>query len=118
MLACGFTWERGYQAMTTLLERDRLPELVFATNDVMALGALAAVRDAGKSVPGDVALAGFGDTAPLRDVTPTLTTVGIPMEFLGTKATELALAAPDTREVVTVPCEVIVRDSTPARSTS
>lgn len=118
VLTCAFTWEGGYQAMTTLLERDHLPELVFATNDVMALGALAAAREAGKSVPRDVALAGFGDTAPLRDVTPGLTTVRIPMEYLGTKATDLALAAPDTREVVTVPCEVIVRESTPARSSS
>ncbi|MBO0609325.1 LacI family DNA-binding transcriptional regulator [Myceligenerans salitolerans] len=71
-----------------------LPELVFAVNDVMAVGAMAAVRDAGLGVPDDVAVAGFDDIPTLRDVTPALTTVHIALERIGEAATHLALGEP------------------------
>ncbi|GAB3172648.1 hypothetical protein GCM10027059_42470 [Myceligenerans halotolerans] len=111
-----------------------LPELVFAVNDVMAVGAMAAVRDAGLSVPDDVAVAGFDDIPTLRDVTPALTTVHIALERIGEAATKLALGAPTGLEPapeadaettegleatspasVTVHGEVILRASTPHR---
>ncbi len=49
-------------------------ELVFAANDVMAVGALSAIRDAGLTPGADVAVAGFDDIPTVRDVTPPLTT--------------------------------------------
>ncbi len=56
-----FTRDGGYEAMSGLLASGFVPDCVFAVNDVMALGALARLRSAGLSVPGDVAVAGFDD---------------------------------------------------------
>jgi LacI family transcriptional regulator len=89
-------------------------EVIFAVNDVMAIGAMTAVREAGL-VPGrDIAVAGFDDIDAARDVTPTLTSVRVPLRDLGRRALELALAddAPGTIEVQV---EVVLRESTPPR---
>jgi LacI family transcriptional regulator len=120
VLTCEFTRDGGYSAMSGLIERagggvaGNLPQLVFAVNDVMAVGAMAAVRDAGLSVPDDVAVAGFDDIHTLRDVSPGLTTVRIPLAEVGGQATELALGRSDLARTV-VSGEVVLRDSTPRR---
>jgi len=87
---------------------------VFAVTDVMAVGALARLRAAGISVPADIALAGFDDILTVRDVTPPLTTVRLPLKRMGEMAANLVLTDgdPDRPRVVPVPGEVIVRDST------
>lgn len=118
VLECPYTWEGGFGAAEDLLEGGARPEVIVATNDVMALGALAAARAAGIAVPGDVALAGFGGIATLRDVVPSLTTVAIPMARLGELATEMALRALDEAgpaDLATVSGEVVIGDSTPRR---
>jgi LacI family transcriptional regulator len=118
-----FTRDGGYDAMTRLLSRTtsaearaagNTPHVVFAVNDVMAVGAMAAVRDAGLSVPDDVAVAGFDDIHTLRDVSPGLTTVRIPLAEIGELATDLALGRSDQARTP-VRGEVVLRDSTPAR---
>lgn len=118
-----FTRDGGYDAMTRLISRTgaatadpqpNRPELVFAVNDVMAVGAMAAVRDAGLSVPDDVAVAGFDDIHTLRDVSPGLTTVRIPLAEIGELATDLALGRSDQARTP-VRGEVVLRDSTPPR---
>ncbi|WP_369370824.1 LacI family DNA-binding transcriptional regulator [Promicromonospora sp. Populi] len=118
-----FTRDGGYDAMTELLSRmtsaaaraaANTPEVVFAVNDVMAVGAMAAVRDAGLRVPDDVAVAGFDDIHTLRDVTPGLTTVRIPLAEIGALATDLALGRTDQVRAP-VQGEVVLRDSTPER---
>ncbi|MBI9113891.1 LacI family DNA-binding transcriptional regulator [Sanguibacter suaedae] len=108
-----FTRDGGHHAVRTVLRRYR-PELVFAVNDVMALGALAGLTEAGLSVPHDVGLAGFDDIDGLQDVTPHLTTVHLPLHDIGIAATDLAFAAPapDPR-VVRVSGTVALRASTP-----
>ncbi len=115
-----FTRDGGYEAMSTVLAmRGELPDCVFAVNDVMAVGALARLRAAGLSVPGDVALAGFDDITTLRDVYPPLTTVRLPLARMGEMAARLVLteAVTDRPRVIPMPGEVILRDSTrpPAR---
>lgn len=115
-----FTRDGGHEAMTALLGRaasaeaaaEETPEVVFAVNDVMAVGAMAAVRDAGLSVPHDVAVAGFDDIHTLRDVTPGLTTVRIPLDEISEAATALALGRKDETPAP-VRGEVVLRDSTP-----
>jgi LacI family transcriptional regulator len=89
-------------------------DLVFAVTDAMAIGALAAARDAGIPVPGRVAIAGFGDIAVARDVTPALTTVHLPLADLGRAAVKLALEGSSGGRVE-VSAEVVLRDSTPSR---
>ena len=113
-----FTRDGGFAAATELIAggMDRV-ELVFAVGDVMAIGAMSALREAGIDVPGDVAVAGFDDIATARDVTPALTTVNIPLADLGRKAVELALsdAALTSAEVIRVETRVIMRASSPRR---
>lgn len=111
-----FTRDGGYAGMSELLARDPDVELVFAVNDVMAVGAMAAVRDAGREIGTDVAVAGFDDIVTLRDVSPGLTTVRLPLVDLGAQAIELALAQPAGEPtVVVVDGEVVLRESTPGR---
>ncbi|MBE8519301.1 LacI family DNA-binding transcriptional regulator [Amycolatopsis sp. H6(2020)] len=111
-----FTEDGGHAAMTGLLDRglDGV-ELVFAVNDVMAIGAMRALRDAGL-VPGrDLAVAGFDDISAATDVDPALTTVGVPMRAMGLRAIDLALSGRDRSEVVWLPTTVVLRTSTPRR---
>ncbi|GII54538.1 LacI family transcriptional regulator [Planotetraspora thailandica] len=83
---------------------------VFAVNDVMAVGALAALRERGVRVPDDVSLAGFDDIATLRDVTPSLSTVRLPLADMGARAVELALSEAPAA-VVHVEGQVVLRES-------
>jgi len=92
VIATQFTRDGGYVAMTELLDQGLEVEAVFAVNDVMAVGAMAALREQGHRVPEDLALAGFDDIPTLRDVQPPLTTVRIPLVQIGRRALALALA--------------------------
>lgn len=115
-VAGDLTRDGGYAAMGRLLADRGDAEVVLAANDVMAVGALAAARDAGVSVPGDLAVAGFDDIETLRDVTPGLTTVRLPLAHIGAVATRLVLQPPSADpSLVPVPGEVVLRQSTPGR---
>lgn len=116
-----FTRDGGYSAARRLAAALDLtpggagePVCVFAVTDVMAIGAIAAWRELGLSVPRDVCIAGFDDIPTLRDHTPSLTTVALPLEEIGARAVELALQvdtdADDLRE--RVPGRIVLRDST------
>jgi LacI family transcriptional regulator len=108
-----FTRDGGYQAMTELLALGFADGCVFAVNDVMAVGAMAALRDHGLGVPDQVAVAGFDDIITLRDVVPALTTVHLPLEDLGAAAVEMITGErPDTPRVRRIRAEVVIRDST------
>ena len=75
-VAADFMIEPGRSATERLLARER-PDAILCANDLLAIGALAALRDAGLDVPADVALVGM-DNTPLCEVTwPTLTTVDL-----------------------------------------
>lgn len=109
-----FTRDGGYGAMTELLTRGLTATCVFALTDVMAIGACAALRDHGLSVPQDVSVAGFDDIPIVRDLTPPLTTVALPLQQLGEKAMELALTENTgrRRRILRMGGEVVVRAST------
>jgi DNA-binding LacI/PurR family transcriptional regulator len=88
-----FTEESGATAMARLLTRPGDPvDAVFAASDLMAAGALRALRAAGRRVPEDVAVVGFEDSAVARYAQPPLTTVRQPIEEMGRQATRLLLA--------------------------
>ena len=106
----------GYAAMRELLARTPLPRAVFAANDMMALGALVAIREAGLRVPDDVAVAGFDDITVARLASPPLTTVAQFPERLGRRAAEmlferLAGFAVGPGKRIEMPYELIVRAS-------
>jgi LacI family transcriptional regulator len=83
---------------------------LLAVNDVMALGAITGLRELGLSVPDDVQVAGFDDIPPLRDFRPALTTVRLPLELIGERAVELALA-PSAEPALEIAGEPVLRDS-------
>ena len=114
LVECAFTRDGGYAGMAELLRTGPKVQAVFAVNDVMAMGAMAAARDAGLVVGADIGVAGFDDIHTLRDVTPGLSTVAVPLPEVGRMATRLALepAGPEPR-VQRVPVQVVLRDSTP-----
>lgn len=119
IVTSAFTRDGGHQAMSELISRGLTATCVFATTDVMAVGALTAAREAGLSVPGDVSLAGFDDIPVVRDLTPSLTTVALPLEQLGERAMELAISdnSRSRSRVLRVSGEVVLRESTaPPRS--
>jgi len=83
------TPESGYQVARELLGMPGRPTAVFASNDLMAFGAIHAARDLGLSVPGDLAMVGFDNIQLGSYFNPTLTTVEIPMYNLGTAAMKM-----------------------------
>ncbi|WP_420814676.1 LacI family DNA-binding transcriptional regulator [Kineococcus siccus] len=121
VIASPFTRDGAHEAVTRLLGspgRPRTggaaPPCVFAANDVMAVGAIAALRDAGLRVPADVAVAGFDDIPTLRDITPALTTVRLPLSDIGGAVFDLLDAPePAQRRVQHVDGRVLLRASTP-----
>ncbi|MGW0084801.1 LacI family DNA-binding transcriptional regulator [Streptomyces sp. NPDC003393] len=116
VVPCVFSRDGAYAAMRQALARGLEAECVFAVSDVMAVGAMAALRDHGVRLPTDMAVAGFDDIATLRDVTPRLTTVHVDLERLGETALELVLGetAPAPR-VRRGRGRVVLRESTPPR---
>ncbi|GAB3008719.1 LacI family DNA-binding transcriptional regulator [Saccharothrix stipae] len=115
VIASGFTRDGGHAAVADLIAARTGATCVFAVNDVMALGAMAALRDHGLRVPQDVSVAGFDDIPTLRDLVPALSTVRLPLEEMGERAARLVLddvaAGPRT---VRVAGEVVLRASTSA----
>ncbi|MGN9841143.1 LacI family DNA-binding transcriptional regulator [Nonomuraea sp. H19] len=112
----GFTRAGGYDAARRLVERGfEDVEAVFAVNDVMAIGAMTAFRDAGV-IPGkDLGVAGFDDIGSAVDVVPALTSVAVPLREAGLAAMRLALSEEDGTPDVCLPADVVLRESTPPR---
>ncbi|WP_407661296.1 LacI family DNA-binding transcriptional regulator [Frankia nepalensis] len=110
-----FTEESGRRATTQLLADHPDLDAVFAASDLMALGALRALREAGRRVPEDVAVVGFDDAALAAYADPPLTTIRQPVELMGQEMVRLLLARiadpyADPTEVV-LPTELVVRAS-------
>jgi DNA-binding LacI/PurR family transcriptional regulator len=110
-----FTRESGAAAMRRLLDQDPALDAVFVANDLMAHGALGALRAAGRRVPDDVAVAGFDDTELARYTDPPLTTVRQPIVDMGRRLARqlLRLAAGEEVEpALMLPTALVVREST------
>ncbi|WP_081859783.1 MULTISPECIES: LacI family DNA-binding transcriptional regulator [unclassified Microbacterium] len=85
--------------------------LIFAISDVVALGAMSAIRESGREVGSDIAVCGFDDVPASSDATPRLTTVRVPLSEVGYQAFRATVDA--EWEQAPLPLEIIVRDSTP-----
>jgi len=115
-----FTADGGRRAMEAVLRARPDATAVAAANDLMAIGALEALRQLGKRVPGDVAVVGFDDITFASLVSPALTTVAQPKYRMGQMAMERLLQLLDdgearSRQAVLVP-ELVIRESCGARS--
>ncbi|MGE5585061.1 MAG: LacI family DNA-binding transcriptional regulator [Bacillota bacterium] len=116
-----FTLSGGHMAAAKLLELPGLPQAVLCANDLMALGVLRRLREAGVRVPEDVALVGMDDIEQARISSPALTTVSLLAAERGRIAAELLLgrltcgSAEPPRQVTVTP-RLIVRESSVAYS--
>jgi len=108
--------QSGYQGAEALLALPIRPTAIFATNDLMALGAVEAALDHGLRVPGDLSVVGLDDIMLGAHVRPPLTTVAIPKQQLAKQAIELLLryidGAVSEPVSLTVRPHLVVRHST------
>lgn len=111
-----FTEESGWAAGRRIAQMKPRPDAVFAANDMMAIGCMAALGEAGLRVPEDVALAGFDDIPIARYVAPSLTTIRVPIAALGAAALDALVKVverpePSSAYTTVLPVELIVRRS-------
>jgi LacI family transcriptional regulator len=115
-----FTSESGFAAMQRILELPELPTAVFVASDVVAVGAIQAIRHAGKQIPYDIAVVGFDDIPMAAYIDPPLTTIRLPALNLGRTAgdqlVKLILGKPLEQQGVLLDIELIVRESTIGRN--
>lgn len=111
-----YTKVSGYSAMRALINQGDLPTALIASNDDMALGALEACRELGIPVPERLSIAGFDDSPLARLVSPSLTTVHVPINELGVHAAEALLEQLRTgvpkQGTYLIPVELVIREST------
>jgi len=113
-----FTRESGHAAMRALLERRPDLDAVFAASDLMALGAMRALREAHRRVPDDVAVVGFDDSPAAASAEPPLSSVRWPLDEMAREMTRLLLRAIDDRSLpprgVLLATRLVVRASSGA----
>ena len=109
--------ETGYLQVKELLARSRDFTAIFCFNDIAAIGAMRALKDAGRRVPEDVSIIGFDDILGASYHTPSITSVRQPLETMGREGARILLerianpAQEFEPEIVLQP-ELIVREST------
>ncbi|HET9742006.1 MAG TPA: LacI family DNA-binding transcriptional regulator [Terriglobales bacterium] len=111
--------DMGYPVVQRLLASGERFTALFAFNDVSAIGAVRALRDAGLRVPEDVAVVGFDDIPSAAYHTPSLTTIRQPLRRMGEIAAQTLLErlrknSPGPKEVAVEP-ELVIRESTTSR---
>ncbi|MCW2865197.1 MAG: transcriptional regulator, LacI family [Actinoallomurus sp.] len=106
-----FTRESGTTAMQQLLADDPEIDAVFAASDLMAIGALGALRAAGRRVPDDVAVAGFDDIGLASFSEPPLTTVRQPVADVAACIVQMLLGDEPPTAPVILPTELVIRES-------
>lgn len=105
----------GYEMTKKLVGKNTPPTAILASTDYLAVGAMRAIHESGRRVPGDIAVIGFDNTDFSALVSPALTTVALPMREAGLTAANLLFtafgSADELRSVATISCPFIVRES-------
>jgi LacI family transcriptional regulator len=111
-----FFQPEGYAGACALLDLDDPPTAIFASNDVMAMGAMDAVRNRELRIPDDISIVGFDNIPQSAMVYPPLTTVQQPLEQMGRVAVQMLIGilkhAEKENSRIELPTELIVRAST------
>jgi len=107
----GFSWEKGYRAGKTLLNRGIPFDAVFCTSDIQAMGVMSAIVESGLKVPDDVAIIGFDDISDARYLG--LSTVRQPMTEMGEVGAkillDLLLGIESSFTHIELPLELVIR---------
>lgn len=111
-----FTQSVGFHHTQTLLALEERPTAIVASNDVMAFGAMDAIKAAGLTIGHDVSIVGFDDIHMASQVYPPLTTVRQPMAEMGEVAMEMLVNLIEERVTLSyrreLPTDLIIRSST------
>ncbi len=109
----GWTEQGGHHVVYS--DKCEHDEVVFAANDVMAMGAIRALQELGRKVPSDIAVVGFDDIPQAEHTNPPLTTVQQPSYQLGETAVSFILRRLETpelpRQELVLPTQLVVRQS-------
>ena len=112
------TFDSGFVAGKKALQRTTKPSVIFASNDVMALGVLKIAQMLGISVPESLSIAGYDGSAHASIVWPDLTTVNQPLEYMGELAAQKLMAKLSTNAEafnfsdVSIEPKLVIRHST------
>ncbi len=110
-----FDWQSGYQCTKSILSMEKRPTAVFAANDLMAIGAMKAIREAGLSIPEDISLMGCDDIDMAQLCSPGLSTVQMPRYEVGSLCVEMLVDRLNGRPAPSAPtrldAEIIRRES-------
>ncbi len=112
-----FRYKSGEEAMTELLTRPVKPTAVFACNDLMALGAMTALRNHHYILPDQMSLIGFDDISFTTMVSPSLTTIAQPLEDMAQLSLDLLInriqqkAERYPAKRIVLPTELVIRES-------
>jgi LacI family transcriptional regulator len=114
------TYDGGYQCIRQLLSLSSPPTAIFATSDIMALGAKAGIEDAGFRIPADISVIGFDDIPDVSRTRPRLTTIAQPKYQMGQVAAGILFEQIDSnntlpRRKVILEHTLVVRESTGVR---
>lgn len=104
----------GYEAMEVILQGDSLPKAIIAASDMMALGAMRAIKDYGLRIPQDIQVLGCDDVEACRYMEPALTTIKQDKQKIGRlaaiKLNDLINGVTGLRPTLVDP-ELVVRNS-------
>ena len=111
----GYDEEKGYRAMMEILRRGEKVDGVFCMNDLVAIGAMRAIKEMGLKIPEDIGVVGFDNDVELCEIaSPSLTSVHQPVEEMGRVAAELLMGmingTPKVRRYIFSP-RLVVRES-------
>jgi DNA-binding LacI/PurR family transcriptional regulator len=110
------TVENGRKETEKLLALEEPPTAIFAFNDILAIGAIEAVRKLGLSVPEDISIIGFDNTILSKYCSPSLTTMSQPLDEIGHQAVDLLVEEIESRKTqkqrIMLSAELIIREST------
>lgn len=110
-----FTYKGGYRAMKQYLNEKSDVRAIFASNDIMAIGAMVAIKEHGLRIPEDIALVGYDDIPEASYTYPSLTTIRLPKAKLGEAAVETLVSHLQGKKQVSLkkvlPTELIIRQS-------
>jgi len=111
-----FSIDEGRRAMQVLLALEPRPTAVFGASDLLAVGAILAIKEVDLRIPEDIAVVGFDNVLVAEVVSPPLTTIAQHQADLGHRCGELLFErirglAPDEGRAVEMPFELVIRDS-------
>ena len=117
VIGSDFGITNGYSAMKELLASAlRAPTAVMCANDMLAIGAMEALKERGLAVPGDVSVMGFDDVDLASEVIPNLSTMNIPKQTMGRLAVERLMEIIRGERIefdkIVVTPRLVIRDST------